>query len=468
MQAIGGWTVKIISRMLATAAALSGLLSSGHDAWSRTKPEITSLELASMEMFMMGQYKDLDRELNRIQAEYEKEKWDSRDLIALMQQPFVAKEPEFEVKYNAWLTEYPNSYAAHQARAYYYTNLAIQKLNGRKPDQLSSQELSEVKRYADLAIADDSAALNMASKPYVAYDNLVYLYALTGAWDKSRQMLDAANGIAPTNTTARYQYAHALSEFGRPFEEIKAFVGEVRKSEMAKKYLSDYDNILHGRLLHEGQFDQLDAEMNQVQHDYEAGKIDDRILDAYFVIFTDTNPTLEAVYNAWVEAHPNSYAARQARALFYSEVAMNARGGKYSKDTSAEEMSGLAHYMKLAFEDDQVAMSLTDKPIIAVKNVMIIERYFGSDDGCAQMLALADKIDPKNMIVRHDYMRSLQTRWGGSLKDMEKFMTKVKVSGLLPEDDIKDLEDMIITEKLWLADRKADEYSTIGELQTGF
>ncbi len=446
---------------------LANLPFAGHQARAATKPEVISRDLAHMEMFMLGQYKDLDREMNAIQIEFENKKWDDVDLVIMMQYPFLSPEPMFDDKYKAWLTEYPQSYAAHQAHVIYYTALAVRKLNGHRPDQLSPQELSEVKHNAELAIDEGTAALKLASKPLTTYFSLIYLYALTDAWDKSRQMLEEADKVSPKNTSARYQYISAMVQFGRPLKEISEFVNEVRKSGLPRKYMSDYDNVLHRRLLNEGQYDQLDVEMNQVQQDYEAGKIDDRLLDSYFEIFANTNPTLEAVYNAWIEAHPKSYAARQARALYYSQIAMNARGVKYASDTSGQEMASMAHYMDQAFEDDRAAMGMTAKPIIVIDNMMTIEEFSGTHKAIAEFMTLANKIDPKNSIVRHTFMHTLQTRWGGSLEAMEKFLNETKAAGL-SADDISDFEDMIITEKLWLANRKADEYENIGKLQTGF
>ena len=112
-------------------------------------------------------------------------------------------------------------------------------------------------------------------------------------------------------------------------------------------------------------------------------------------------------------------------------------------------------------------MGMTAKPIIAIDNMMTIEEFSGTHKAVDELMTLANKIAPKNSIVRHTFMHTLQTRWGGSLEAMEKFLGETKAAGL-SADDIKDFEDMIITEKLWLANRKADEYETIGKLQAGF
>jgi hypothetical protein len=420
-----------------------------------------------MEMFMRAQYKDLDREMNQTQDEFKKGLWDDLDLITMMSYPFDSSDADFEEKYNDWLKEYPNSYAGHQARAYYYTDKVFDDLKKRKLDQLSQQELSEVRHYADLAIADDKAALKLDTKPFATYTNLLYLYGLMGEWTKGRQMLDEANKIAPRNTAARYQYMLALAKRDRPLKEFESFIDETRKAGLDKKYLRDYDNALNWRYLEEGHYEQLDATMNQVQKDYEVGKINDLELSDYFTVFTRTDSKLETLYNAWVEAYPKSYAARQVRGLYYRELAEDVRGGKYLSQTSQQELSGANNYLKLAFDDDMAALALTAKPIISITQIMAIEQLGGRHDGLDEMLKLAIKTDPKNVSARHVYMNSLQGRWGGSLEEMERYLEAVKASGM-PEDHLKSMEDMIIGEKLWVAERKVDDYSAMGKLETGF
>ncbi|MFH1157698.1 MAG: DUF4034 domain-containing protein [Pseudomonadota bacterium] len=434
----------------------------------------TALNNAHREMFAIGDFKKLDKGLNRIQQEYEAGKWTDSELWKLFYFPLSATDPAFEELYNKWVSAYPASYAARQARGKYFSNRAVEVLQTvrkiakvEKIDQMPPEEAARMKHFLELSIKDETASLSLAAKPLLAYCDLIAMYAFTGAPDTSRKMLDEANKIAPLNVSARHRYMSALDDSGANVADMRKVVEDARKSGLGEDDISSIARLFHARLLEEARYEELDREMTSVQQAYESGKIDDKTLEDYFSIFSNSNPAHAEKHNAWVKAYPRSYAARQARALYFLRTAWLARGGGYFKDMSPEERKGLELYMKHAQDDSKAAVSLTAKPLLAYESMLAISEVNGSHETSDALLELANTVDPKNSVVRARYMHALQTRWGGSLAQMEKFLAQAKAAGI-SDNRLMYFENLIVEEKFWLSEQADKAYPDLGELVTGF
>lgn len=225
--------------------------------------------------------------------------------------------------------------------------------------------------------------------------------------------------------------------------------------------------VFYVRLFRDGRYDILDRELNDIQKKYEAGKISDETLENYFSIFFSPYPEAEGKLDAWVKAYPGSYAALQGRCSYFLETAGTARGDKFIKDTSAKELQGMALYLKRAAADCTAAEPLVKKPVLAYKNLIQIAEMGGADATPRQMLGLANLADPKNVVVRAQYMHSLEPHWGGSLKQMQDFLAQAKLAGV-SEHGITRLNGMVLTVLECDYCNGTDDFAKIGTFVTGF
>jgi hypothetical protein len=444
------------------------LAQSGLTARADTREAIlkrTALNNAHREMFATGDFARLDKGMNKIQQEYEKGQWTDVELRVLFDDPFKATNTAFENLYNEWVETYPKSYAARQARGQYYLNRAFAYLG-------HAGDAEEMKRLVQLSAKDSIAAMALAAKPVMTYCDLIVTYALAGAPDQSRKMLDEVRKIAPGNTMGRYWYMRMLND-GRvsnsasSLGDMRNLAADARKSGMKPEYADDIVGLFHVRLLREGRYEELEKELSRVQQDYEDGKIDDATLSGYFPLYDHGDPLLEEKYKDWLKMYPRSYAAHVLRSLHFLANAGQARGEKYIRETSAQEIQGMKLYTKYALEDAKVAMELAAKPILAYRNIIRISQLTGCGNICGQILDLANKLDPKNSIVRSSYMDTLQTRWGGSLEKMEKLLEEARAAGV-SGDKLLDFEDAILVEKIWIGKQAGKAHGNIGRLVTGF
>jgi len=209
-------------------------------------------------------------------------------------------------------------------------------------------------------------------------------------------------------------------------------------------------NKLHNTLLREGNYEQLDREMNQIQFEYEQGIRDDISLLHLSYAFYDNDAGLEAKFNDWVTAYPQSYSARVARGIFLRRIARTARGTAYISETQEQQLTTMEIYLERAMDDLQESFSLTKKPLLTHYNILCVARLLGERELGDNTLKVANEIDPKNFIARYKYMGMLQTRWGGSLQEMQEFRQEVEKVGF-SSDLVQLFDDLISDEIVWLA-----------------
>ena len=202
-------------------------------------------------------------------------------------------------------------------------------------------------------------------------------------------------------------------------------------------------------LLRQARFDALDRKMNGLQRAYELGQLEDESLLHHFRAFYDTTADLELRYNAWIAAYPNSYAARLARGIYYRYLGLQARGTRYISETSPQQLELMSGYMAKAMPDYEESLRLTTKPLLSYHAILAVAMLEGNDELSKAMLAESLRIDPKNFVVRYKYFVALQTRWGGSLKQMLDFSAKARAAGL-SEAQLVYFENMIGIERQWL------------------
>ncbi|MEZ0226815.1 MAG: DUF4034 domain-containing protein [Alphaproteobacteria bacterium] len=420
---------------------------------------MTALTDAYREMFAIGDFSKLDAEMNKIQLEYEKGQWTDTELWNLFDTPFAADDPAFEDLYNKWVAAYPQSYAAHYARGAYYLRLVTKYT-------ADSKHAAEAKRAVTASLQDHTASLTLTAIPLLTYCMLIDLYTISGDRGKIRAIYDGAIKLDPQGVVVRARYMVALNKAGTA-AEMQALVADMRKTGRDEGDIRVAIANLHVRLFSESRYADLDSELNGIQKSYEAGKISDETLDDYFSNFYTTNAAAERGLDAWIRAYPKSYAARQGRCTYFLATASVARGTKFVKDTSAKELAGMELYLSRAAADCRAAAPLTKKPILSYKNLIQIAQMGGGRDTRKQMLDFANIVDPKNSVVRVQYMFGLQTKWGGSLQQMQDFLAQAKLAGV-SEQGIEQLYNLILEELICDVCNGTENFAKIGTVVTGF
>jgi beta-lactamase regulating signal transducer with metallopeptidase domain len=203
-------------------------------------------------------------------------------------------------------------------------------------------------------------------------------------------------------------------------------------------------------LLTQSQFTELDRRMNGYQAGYESHVLNEDALLRAFAAFDVADPALEAKLNGWVASFPRSYAAHLARGGYYFVCGTQTRGTRDVAHTTPAQLSGMRLYYGKAQKDLKDSLTMDAKPLLSYNLLIRIEMESGTQQSARSYLNAALKIDSSAMSVRRAYMRSLQTRWGGSLNEMLEFMQETRKAGF-SDDQLWTLEKLIDEERHWMS-----------------
>ena len=207
------------------------------------------------------------------------------------------------------------------------------------------------------------------------------------------------------------------------------------------------------------QFAELDARFGAVQTAYKSRKISDEDLRAAFRVFYVPDPALEKEYLAWVKNSPKSYVAHLATGIYYKKLGQDIRGDKFISETSAENLRGMEEQFAKASPQLEASLALDDKPLLSLLHMINIQQFEGDIPTARRLLDRSLVIDPKNFIIRNVFMISLQTRWGGSVEQMEAYLKECAHAGLSTEH-YKALASLVIEDQGWVHQYQEGDYAS--------
>jgi len=205
-------------------------------------------------------------------------------------------------------------------------------------------------------------------------------------------------------------------------------------------------------LLRQERYGELDQRMNGFQYAYRSGSPNDEDLVQEFTAFELADPAMEPNLDAWIASYPNSYAAHLARGIHYFKSGVQTRGGQDYDHTTSEQLHGMQLYLEKARQDLQDSLALDPKPMASYGVLMRTNMQLGDQAAVRTLLDAALKLDAHALSPRRAYMRSIQTRFGGSLQQMIDFVQSSRAAGLTP-GQLAVLQQFVDDERKWLEAR---------------
>jgi tetratricopeptide (TPR) repeat protein len=199
-------------------------------------------------------------------------------------------------------------------------------------------------------------------------------------------------------------------------------------------------------LLNTERFAELDVRFSAIQANYRDNVISDEQLRNAFRVFYDTDVALQFKYDAWVTKFPKSYVAHLARGVYYRKSGQNRRGGEFIAKTTDSQLQGMDAAFALAMQDLKVSATLDRRPLLTYLNEMSIAIFEGDTREIRALLDESLRVDPQNVIMRHEYMMSLEPRWGGTVEQMSAFLEESRNAGL-SKPKLQLLEAVIISDR---------------------
>ena len=180
------------------------------------------------------QFDVLDRRLNTMQRDYEKDTWFEMDMYNEFNQ-FDMADPEMEDLFREWLDTYPDSYAAHLAAGIFYTGMATEWRGGKYISETHPQRLEHMGQYLEKANAHLEKSIGMTRKPTASYAKLIRTARYYGDFETANKWLKEAISRDPYCLKPRYIFAgNLLPRWGGSYKAMREFAEDTRKGRHPK------------------------------------------------------------------------------------------------------------------------------------------------------------------------------------------------------------------------------------------
>ena len=193
----------------------------------------------------------------------------------------------------------------------------------------------------------------------------------------------------------------------------------------------DLDKII--ALLRAGNFADLETRLTPYQAAYEAASSGEWELLHVIAAFERIEPDLEAAFNAWVAAQPQSYLARTARGAYFYRRAWAFRGARYFDDTPSVRLAAARELFERAAEDFLASRKLSSRPQVSDRYLIAIAMEEGERAAARRIYMEAVRGDPENYGARRAYLNTLRPEWGGTVKAMQSFVEETAAAAQTPK-----------------------------------
>jgi TPR repeat protein len=197
-------------------------------------------------------------------------------------------------------------------------------------------------------------------------------------------------------------------------------------------------------MLYDKKVDQLDKALNAMLVAHEAGRMSDALVHLAFKRYDNSPVAWEPLLREWVAKYPGSHAARLALAYHLTSRGWAARGAKFAKDTSQQQLAEMQKYFRQALKVYDEADALGKKPTLSIaQRIWISQSTPGLGLDKEELYRDAIKAYPDTLQVRIRYLEMSEPKWGGSIEEMQSVIDDGKS---LPAADQRYLKYVVYQE----------------------
>ncbi len=188
-------------------------------------------------MLQAGRYVELDARMNGFQQAYRARALGDLELLREFG-AFARTDAALNDKLDAWVQEYPGSYAAHLARGIYYFKCGVVTRGTKYIDRTPAEQIRGMTVYLTQSRADLLASLPLDTKPLISYRYLIVIGMELGERDANRDWLERALALEQDSIVIRRPYMTSLeTRWGGSLEAMQEFLDASRKDGASPDHL---------------------------------------------------------------------------------------------------------------------------------------------------------------------------------------------------------------------------------------
>jgi TPR repeat protein len=196
-------------------------------------------------LLQRGEFQRLELYFSGVQSRFRGDQASAEELRNAFR-AFYPTDRRLAPKYDAWVSKFPESYAARVARGIFYKKIAYEERGGEYISETSEAEIAKMDQAMQKAISDLGASIKMDPKPFLSYFHMIDITRSYAGIAYTRKMYDQAIRLAPTFVDTRRKYMLALEDkWGGSLEQMKEFLNECKRESLPQSQLNALESMVY-------------------------------------------------------------------------------------------------------------------------------------------------------------------------------------------------------------------------------
>ena len=180
------------------------------------------------------------------------------------------------------------------------------------------------------------------------------------------------------------------------------------------------------QLFENKKFDLLETKLDALQRAYEKDAYMEYPIWQAYTTFENADPSYETLLKQWQKTQSNSYVAHYAMGRYYLHLARMVRSTKWASEVLPVQFEEMNRYLKKA--QSSFADALKANKMFSEAYVGTIEAGTLNGSNMMVVMTMAEGLKhfPLSWDIRWRYLGKQEPKWGGSMKEIERFVAETR------------------------------------------
>jgi len=166
--------------------------------------------------------------------------------------------------------------------------------------------------------------------------------------------------------------------------------------------------------------DALEKHFTALLNDYRADPATELALNHKFEAFANSDPVFEPRLKAWLEAYPESIAAKLALGKLYNHLGWLSRGTQYISKTHDNQIRAMNQFFEKASQYYLQVLKQDPNLILSYHGILSIVKTMRAPALEKMVTSQAMAVHPESYLFQYQRLFALQPKWGGSLEAIDE------------------------------------------------
>ena len=170
----------------------------------------------------------------------------------------------------------------------------------------------------------------------------------------------------------------------------------------------------------------LESHFTSLLKDYHNDPNTELALSIKYEAFANSDPVFEPLLSAWLEAYPDSIAAKLALGRHYSHLGWLSRGTRYISKTHDNQINAMNEYFGRASNYFLQVIKQDPDMILAYHGILSMVKTMRNPVLEETVTAKAMAVRPDSYLFNYQRLFAMQPKWGGSLEAIDDAIKKLE------------------------------------------